>query len=122
MSSDPDALKILEIVGDINFDNMTQKQAQQLGLSLGVFNDAIEHKNAMFSGLRAASSAFGAAFVGGITLYFVDQSHTLHGILCGLLIYVGMEVLNFWRATQAVCQAGTELNDDIKQLREQQSK
>lgn len=104
----------------LKFDKLSEQQAQQIALVLGDANEAIEHKNYTLAAFRASVAAFGAAAIGGITLHFVDPSHTLHGTLLGLLVCVGIEAVNFWITTQSAIEAGAELEAHVKRLIEQQ--
>ena len=107
----------LQDMQEVNWDRMTEEQAAGFGLSLSLFNDAVEqHELARTAALARTGSLVIAAIVGLTMLSWTDPKAAVFGMLGSLVLGAGVSWWHTRRTAKEVKTALAALQGDITQL------
>lgn len=104
-------------MNEINWNKITEDQAKSFGLSLGIFNDAIEVRDKMKAVFMARlSSLVVAVIVGGVSITWGDSLATIVGIGVALSVGTLASAWQLYRKNELVDIASKDLTSDIAVL------
>lgn len=108
-----------DALGDIDWNRLSEQQAATLGLSLGVFNDAVEARDrARAVMLSRVSSLMVAGIVGTTLAMWTGPWPTLCGILGALALGTAASWWHARAVARSVERAQRELEADVAGLRQ----
>lgn len=115
MSNDHDLP--IEKMNEVNWECITEQQAAGFGLSLSLYNDAVEdHRLSKVAVVSRVSSLATAAVVGLVLLTWTRPDFAVFGVIVTLCVGTVGPLLRAFKTNEMLKKASGKINKEIQQL------
>lgn len=107
----------LQEMQDVDWNKLTEEQAARFGLSLGIYNDAVELRDRARSVFMSRVSALiSGGVVGLVLLTWSDPKTAIVGVCISLGVGCAHTLYSLRKASSALEEAKKSLQDDVSQM------